>query len=243
MLERGRADRALGLAGYFTEAHFDDSKSALVLDDPVTSLDHVRRAARRAPARSVRDRPAGDRVHARRGLRRRSSARRPTRSRSASPSAASSGAATTCPGCCTDQHPWKAKDVPRRLQELEQQLAPHQARPRRLGPGRRTRRSAPTGRGKLSETWERLDQPRDRLHGRRPRHLGGPARRCSSCSRASPTRTTASSSRATDACSAWARRHDKSPGDQLRRSRARPNSSRRLQFVRAWFDRVKKYRN
>jgi wobble nucleotide-excising tRNase len=25
---------ALGLAGYFTEAHFDDSKSALVLDDP-----------------------------------------------------------------------------------------------------------------------------------------------------------------------------------------------------------------
>ncbi|MCA0146382.1 hypothetical protein [Blastococcus sp. LR1] len=34
---------ALGLAGFFTEAHFDASKSGLVLDDPVTSLDHVRR--------------------------------------------------------------------------------------------------------------------------------------------------------------------------------------------------------
>lgn len=34
---------ALGLAGFFTEAEFDTSKSAIVLDDPVTSLDHVRR--------------------------------------------------------------------------------------------------------------------------------------------------------------------------------------------------------
>ena len=34
---------ALGLAGFFTEAVFDQSKSALVFDDPVTSLDHVRR--------------------------------------------------------------------------------------------------------------------------------------------------------------------------------------------------------
>src|SRR5690606_36985436 len=32
---------ALGLAGFFTEAAFDDSKSALIFDDPVTSLDHV----------------------------------------------------------------------------------------------------------------------------------------------------------------------------------------------------------
>jgi ABC-type hemin transport system ATPase subunit len=32
---------ALGLAGFFTEAKFDNSKSA-IFDDPVTSLDHVR---------------------------------------------------------------------------------------------------------------------------------------------------------------------------------------------------------
>jgi energy-coupling factor transporter ATP-binding protein EcfA2 len=34
---------ALGLAGFFTEAVFDESKSAIIFDDPVTSLDHVRR--------------------------------------------------------------------------------------------------------------------------------------------------------------------------------------------------------
>lgn len=34
---------ALGLAGFFTEALFDESKSAVIFDDPVTSLDHVRR--------------------------------------------------------------------------------------------------------------------------------------------------------------------------------------------------------
>ena len=35
---------ALGLAGFFTEVHLDETRSALVLDDPVTSLDHLRRA-------------------------------------------------------------------------------------------------------------------------------------------------------------------------------------------------------
>ena len=34
---------ALGLAGFFTESYFDTSLSALILDDPVSSLDHVRR--------------------------------------------------------------------------------------------------------------------------------------------------------------------------------------------------------
>lgn len=34
---------AFGLAGFFTEAVVDQSKSALIFDDPVTSLDHVRR--------------------------------------------------------------------------------------------------------------------------------------------------------------------------------------------------------
>jgi energy-coupling factor transporter ATP-binding protein EcfA2 len=34
---------ALGVAGYFTECHFDESDSAMVLDDPVSSLDHIRR--------------------------------------------------------------------------------------------------------------------------------------------------------------------------------------------------------
>ncbi len=35
---------ALGLAGFFTETAFDESRSAIVLDDPVSSLDHIRRS-------------------------------------------------------------------------------------------------------------------------------------------------------------------------------------------------------
>lgn len=40
---------AAGLAGFFTEVEFDDTKSAMILDDPMSSLDHERRekAARR----------------------------------------------------------------------------------------------------------------------------------------------------------------------------------------------------
>ncbi|MDN6373902.1 MAG: AAA family ATPase, partial [Brevibacterium aurantiacum] len=34
---------ALGFAGFLTEAHFDESRSALVFDDPVSSLDHMKR--------------------------------------------------------------------------------------------------------------------------------------------------------------------------------------------------------
>lgn len=34
---------ALGLAAFFTEVHLDASNSAIILDDPVTSLDHIRR--------------------------------------------------------------------------------------------------------------------------------------------------------------------------------------------------------
>ena len=44
---------AAGLAGFFTEVHFDESKSAVVFDDPTSSLDHERRekAARRVVER------------------------------------------------------------------------------------------------------------------------------------------------------------------------------------------------
>lgn len=34
---------ALGFAGFLTEAHFDTSKAALIFDDPVSSLDHMKR--------------------------------------------------------------------------------------------------------------------------------------------------------------------------------------------------------
>lgn len=147
---------ALGLAAFFTEANLDGSKSALVLDDPVTSLDHIRRglvAARLAAFAETRQVavfthdvsfvadlkreatqrgvPVGERTvtRARGGERK--------------------------PGLCLPTHPWKAKDVQERLGELRADLA-------------RIRRDSPTWdddayetavaawAGNLSETWERI---------------------------------------------------------------------------------------
>ena len=47
---------ALGLAGFLTEVESDPSNSAVVFDDPVTSLDHVRqeRVARRIVELGIR---------------------------------------------------------------------------------------------------------------------------------------------------------------------------------------------
>ena len=145
---------ALGLAAFFTEAQLDGSKSALILDDPVTSLDHIRRglvAARLAELAETRQvimfthdvafvadlkREASGRgvVPAERSV---------TRSR----------ADERKPGACSTKHPWKAKDVSARLEELRQEL-------------HRIRRDSSTWdekvyeeavavwAGNLSETWE-----------------------------------------------------------------------------------------
>ena len=115
---------ALGLAAFFTEAHLDASKSALILDDPVTSLDHIRRglvAARLvalAEARQVivfthdvafvadlKREANGNGV--------------PVTERSVMRSRADERK----PGLCSSTHPWKAKDVAARLNELRQDLA------------------------------------------------------------------------------------------------------------------------
>lgn len=145
---------ALGLAAFFTEAHLDGSQSALILDDPVTSLDHIRRglvATRLAALAENRQvilfthdvafvvdlkREAGGR-----GVL--VTERSVTRSR----------ADERKPGACTSKHPWNVKDVPARLNELRQKLG-------------RIRRECSTWdqqqyedavavwAGNLSETWE-----------------------------------------------------------------------------------------
>jgi hypothetical protein len=230
---------ALGLAGYFTEAHFDDSKSALVLDDPVTSLDHVRRshvAHRLAQLGSDRQvivfthdvalvgdlRRAADQEQVgftERGVQRRGD---------------------KIPGLCIDQHPWKAKDVPRRFNELEQQLA--RIKRERTGWVQDAYdNECADWAGKLSETWERLinleivytvvDPGTSHVHPNMFKVLA---------------RVTDDDDRefqqSYGRISGWARRHDKSlatnyvapePGDL----------ETELTFVRAWFDRVRKYRN
>lgn len=145
---------ALGLAGYFTEAYLDESRSAMVLDDPVTSLDHGRRGyvARRL-AEFGKDRQVivfthelsfvgelhagaehhGVAVTERYVLR----------------------APDTTPGLCLEQHPWKAKDVKARLANLGDVL--DKLRNESLQTDAESYETATSDwAGKLSETWERI---------------------------------------------------------------------------------------
>ena len=147
---------ALGLAAFFTEAYLDGSKSALILDDPVTSLDHIRRglvAARLAALAANRQvimfthdvafvadlkrEAAGQGVSI--------AERSVTRSR----------ADERKPGACSTKHPWKAKDVPARLDELRREVA----HIRNDGPTwdqQTYEDKVAAWAGNLSETWERI---------------------------------------------------------------------------------------
>ncbi len=145
---------ALGLAGYFTEAYFDTSRSALVLDDPVSSLDHIRR---RAVARRLTEFAANRQVIVfthdlefvvalsaealAQGIEftERSIQRRGDRA----------------PGICVDGHPWKAKDVGRRFEELERLLAEIKRERSNWDQDHYDEQCAAWA-GKLSETWERI---------------------------------------------------------------------------------------
>lgn len=143
---------ALGLAGFFTEAIFDQSKSALIFDDPVTSLDHVRRdkVAERL-AQLAQDRQVlvfthdvaftGDLAAAvkREGvaLTERAVERRGVE-----------------PGICRESFPWKAKDFGSRIDYLRKELAKLKMDRPILGQDEWEERVA-TWAGYLSETWER----------------------------------------------------------------------------------------
>jgi hypothetical protein len=228
---------ALGLAGFFTEAHFDDSRSALVLDDPVTSLDHIRRAhvARRLAQLAVDRqvivfthdvafvgslRQAADEENVaftERGVQRRGD---------------------RLPGLCTDQHPWKAKDVPRRLDALGTGLA-RIRRERGAWDQDTYEKECADWAGRLSETWERL------INLEIVNTVVDPATQ-----QVRPlmfkvlARITAEDNRAFQQSygrvSGWARRHDKSPTTNY--VPPEPDELEdELGAVKEWFARVKKY--
>jgi energy-coupling factor transporter ATP-binding protein EcfA2 len=115
---------ALGLAAFFTEAQLDASQSALILDDPVSSLDHIRRglvAARLAAFAEARQvivfthdvSLVADLKREAKGLGVPVVERSVTRGRRGERK----------PGVSSAKHPWKAKDVPERLGELRSELA------------------------------------------------------------------------------------------------------------------------
>lgn len=229
---------ALGLAGFFTEVYFDETRSALVLDDPVTSLDHLRRAlvAKRL-AEFARDRQvivfthdvvlAGDLRKACEEIDVEYAERSVERRRDGTP------------GICLDRHPWKARDVAGRLGELRTQLArikKEEASWDQSGYEKETQDWA----GGLSETWERIislevvNQVVDRgtleVKVRMVRFLA---------------RITEDDDRELQQsygrCSAWAKRHDKDPSLSYVAPTVQEMEDE-LALVKSWFDRVKKYK-
>jgi hypothetical protein len=228
---------ALGLAGYFTEAYFDAGRSALVLDDPVSSLDHIRRgavaerltefAAERqvivfthdlefvvalSAAAGAHDVPFTERSIQRRGDR--------------------------APGVAVDGHPWKAKDVGRRLDQLTRLLAEIK-RKRADWDGDQYEEECAAWAGKLSETWERI------LHLDIAQTIYDPA-----TSQVQPkmlrviARVTEDDNREFQASyariSEWAQRHDKSPS----RNYVAPEPealAAELDVIRAFSKRIRGY--
>lgn len=147
---------ALGLAAFFTEAHLDGSRSALILDDPVTSLDHIRRglvAARLAELATNRQVVMFTHdVAFVADLKREAGARGvPVAERSVTRSRADERK----PGACSANHPWKAKDAPARLDELRQELSRIK---NECGAWdeKQYEEAVAVWSGKLSETWERI---------------------------------------------------------------------------------------
>lgn len=147
---------ALGIAAFVTEALLDSSKSALILDDPVTSLDHIRRglvAARLVALAETRQVIVFTHdVAFVADLKREANGNGvPVTERSVMRSRADERK----PGLCGSTHPWKAKDVAARLNELRQDLA--RIKRESAGWSDENYENAVGGwSGNLSETWERI---------------------------------------------------------------------------------------
>lgn len=145
---------AAGLAGFLTEVYFDESKSAVIFDDPMSSLDHQRRS--NAAARIVelaQDRQVIVFTHDLiflaelvKGARYLSvEVHQQTIQRNGSKQ----------PGQITDKFPWKARDVRQRIGDLRRDLARIKKQRDTLS-GDGYERLTSEWAGRLSETWERL---------------------------------------------------------------------------------------
>ncbi|MCY3913493.1 MAG: AAA family ATPase [Chloroflexi bacterium] len=231
--------RALGLAGFFTEASLDSSKSALVLDDPVSSLDHVHRdlvatrlaeyAAERQVIVFTHDLAFVSELH-----------RATVRSDIAFVERTVERQQAGGPGVCLESHPWKAKAVTARLGDIKADLS-------------RVKKTLDTGSqeeqvrviadwsGKLSETWERI------ISETITSPLFDPGTQQVSpnmlklfvqINEGDNKEFQESYSR----ISRWARRHDKSLDTNFVPPEV-DELSRELELVKAWFDRVRKYRS
>ena len=143
---------ALGLAGFLTEVEFDESKSGVVLDDPVSSLDAGRRS--RVAKRLVelaQDRQVIVFTH------------EATFVNALIKEARDLGVEVTerailrqgeRPGLASDKHPWNVKDIPSRIDWLTAELTRLRNERSELDSDEYTRRAQEWG-GRLSQAWER----------------------------------------------------------------------------------------
>lgn len=145
----------------------------------------------------------------------------------------------SAPGLCTDVHPWRAKDVGRRFEELGQQIAHIRAERAHWDEENCEKECADWG-GKLSETWERLinleivhavvDQGSSEV---RPKMFKVLARITEDDDR--------EFQQSYGRCSTWARRHDKSPTTNY--VAPEPGDlEQELAFVKTWYERIRKCR-
>jgi energy-coupling factor transporter ATP-binding protein EcfA2 len=227
---------ALGLAGFFTEVHFDESRSAIILDDPVSSLDHVRReyVARRLTELST-DRQVIVFTHDVSFV---TDLRRAADAAGVTFTERSVARRGNQPGVCHDGHPWKAKDVQARLADLEHRLAAI----KKAAPGMDSEayeNEVAEWSGRLSETWERAVNLEV---------VGKVVDRTTLEVRPKMFRILAKITVDDDKqfqesygrCSKWARRHDKSPEvNYVAPTTAEMENE--LDLVRSWFDRIRKY--
>lgn len=147
---------ALGLAACFTEAALDESNSGLILDDPVTSLDHIRRA--RVAQRLVdfaQSRQVVVFTHDVTFVAELKGAAFRQQVVVTERWVARSRSGEKLPGFCADTHPWKAKDVRARLGELREDLAKLRKQSSEFD-DQHYEDAVAGWAGKLSETWERI---------------------------------------------------------------------------------------
>lgn len=145
---------ALGFAGFLTEAHFETSKSVLIFDDPVSSLDHMKRdaVAKRivglAEERQVivfthdasfstalrKFASEKDVEFATRGVERRRK---------------------VGPGFTTTTHPWTAQDAAQRIDSLRQAVAKLRKSEQGMTESEYLTETESVA-GHMSQTWERI---------------------------------------------------------------------------------------
>jgi energy-coupling factor transporter ATP-binding protein EcfA2 len=145
---------ALGFAGFLTEAHFDTSNSALVFDDPVCSLDHMRREV---VANRIIDLAAARQVIVFTHDIGFTMALRKSAEASAVPftTRGIERKRKVGPGFTTLKHPWTAQDAAQRVDTLRQEVAALTRNEEGMS-DQDYQRATEEIAGHMSQTWERI---------------------------------------------------------------------------------------